>query len=168
MNISEHLPSHFSDTSRVWVYQADRTLFVSEALALEPLLENFVRNWQSHGIPVKGYANLFYGKFIVLMADETATGVSGCSTDSSVRLIKELETIFKVNFLDRTLLAFYLKDKIEQIPLAQLDYAVNNGFVKPDSLFFDNTISNKKELMQRWPAPAASTWLARKFPAVAK
>jgi hypothetical protein len=35
------------------------------------------------------------------MADETATGVSGCSTDSSVRLIKEIEKIFGVNMFDR-------------------------------------------------------------------
>ncbi len=53
---------------------------------------NLSGSWNSHGDPVKGYANLFFGQFIILMADETASMVSGCSTDSSVRLIKAIET----------------------------------------------------------------------------
>jgi len=39
--------------------------------------------------PVKGAAYLFFGQFIILMADERVSGISGCSTDSSVRLIKK-------------------------------------------------------------------------------
>lgn len=76
---------------RVWVYQGNRLFSAQEALQLESLLAEFVGTWQSHGIPVKGYGNLLFGQFIILMADETATGVSGCSTDSSVRLIKKLK-----------------------------------------------------------------------------
>jgi hypothetical protein len=64
---------------------------MSEALQIEEMIDQFSHNWNSHGIPVKATAHLFFGQFVVLMADETATGVSGCSTDSSVRLIKEIE-----------------------------------------------------------------------------
>ena len=86
-------------------------------------LNSFTARWNSHGVPVKGYANLFFGQFIVLMADETATGVSGCSTDSSVRLVKEIESLFKVNLFDRQSLAFIVKDNIQLLPMAQLQYA---------------------------------------------
>ncbi len=75
------LPADFSADSRVWIYQCNRMLTISEALQLEGSLESFVAKWNSHGTPVKGYANLFFGQFLVLMADESATGVSGCSTD---------------------------------------------------------------------------------------
>ena len=90
---------------------------------------NLLAQWKSHGVRVKGAAYLFFGQFIVLMADETATGVSGCSTDSSVRLIKDIEQRFDVNMFDRTTLAFVVKDKIQLLPLAQLQYAVDNGFI---------------------------------------
>ena len=86
-DITQHLPEDFAPNSRVWIYQSDRIFFMQEALEMEPMLQDFVAQWKSHGTPVKGYANLFFGRFIVLMADENATGVSGCSTDSSVRLI---------------------------------------------------------------------------------
>lgn len=120
LNFKEHIPTDFCDSSRVWIYQSSRMFFVNEALQMESMLEDFVNRWQSHGAPVKGYANLFFGQFIVLMADESQTGVSGCSTDSSVHLIKTIEEKFKVQLFDRQNLAFVIKDKIQLLPLSQL------------------------------------------------
>ena len=90
-NVQEQLPSDFSPLSRVWVYQSSRLFTLQEALQIEKMLEDFIGQWTSHGAGVKGYANLFFGQFIVLMADETGVTVGGCSTDSSVRMVKELE-----------------------------------------------------------------------------
>ena len=97
------------------------------------------------------------------MADENATGVSGCSTDSSVRLIKAIEEKFSLNMFDRTMLSFYIKDKVEQIPLSQLNYAVQNGFIKPDTLYFDNTVLTKITLENNWINATKNTWLGEKF-----
>ena len=88
------LNDNFHPLSRVWVYQANRVFSLQEAFDIEDALNEFTQQWQSHGTPVKGAGYLFFGQFIVLMADETATGVSGCSTDSSVRLIKDIEEKF--------------------------------------------------------------------------
>jgi hypothetical protein len=162
-NITEHLPEDFAPTSRVWIYQCNRIFFMQEALDMEPMLQEFVQNWKSHGTPVKGYANLFFGRFIIIMADENATGVSGCSTDSSVHLIKEIEKKFAVNMFDRTMLTFYIKEKVEQIPLTQLNYAITNGFIKPDTLYFDNTVLTKITLENNWINAAKNTWLGGKF-----
>jgi hypothetical protein len=159
----ELIPADFAPDSRVWVYQSNRLFMMSEALHIEDLLNNFVANWQSHGAPVKGYGNLFYGQFIVLMADERATGVSGCSTDSSVRLIKQIEQLFKVNMFDRTTLAFMVKDKVQMLPLAQLQYAINNNFVSPDTVYFNNLVQTKEELESKWLIPVKDSWLAKRI-----
>src|SRR5258705_9284465 len=100
-NYKELIPADFASDSKVWIYQSSRLFSMPEALQIEELLQNFVAGWQSHGVPVKGHGNLLFGQFIVLMADERATGVSGCSTDSSVRLIKTVEQTFQVNMFDR-------------------------------------------------------------------
>ena len=162
-NISEHLPEDFAPNSRVWIYQSDRLFFMQEALEMETMLQQFVTDWKSHGTPVKGYANLFFGRFIILMADENATGVSGCSTDSSVRLIKEIEKKFSVSLFDRQMLTFYIKDKVEILPLSQLNYALENKFVTADTLYFDNTVLTKEALENRWITAASNTWLSQKF-----
>lgn len=157
------LPADFAASSRVWIYQSPRLFFLSEALVIEEMLETFVREWKSHGIPIKGYANLFYGQFIVLMADETATGVSGCSTDGSVRLIKDIEQRFGVPLFDRLILAFRIKDKVQMVPLSQVPYALENGFIGPDTLYFNNLAQTKAELQTRWLIPLKDSWLAARY-----
>lgn len=94
------------------------------------------------------------------MADENATGVSGCSTDSSVRLIKQIENTCNVNLFDRQLLAFIVKDKIELLPLSQLQYAYENEFIKADTVYFNNLVQTKSELVNNWMIPVKESWLA--------
>ncbi len=163
LDFTEHLPKDFNDHSRVWIYQSSRLFFISEALEMEDMLNEFVASWKSHGAEVKGFASLFFGHFIVFMADESATGVSGCSTDSSVRLIKLIEERFKVDLFDRQNLAFIVKDKIQLLPLNQLEYAVENNFINANTLYFNNTVLNKKDLEDKWLIPVKESWLAKRF-----
>ena len=165
MNLSyKHLlPEGFSPESRVWVYQSNRLFTLSEALEIEELLNKFSAEWRSHGAKVNAYANLFFGQFVVLMADKTEAGVSGCSTDSSVRFMKELGDKFKVDFFNRTNLAFVSKDKIQLLPLNQLAYAFENGFVDEDTLFFNNVVQSKAELENNWIIPVKDSWLKSKL-----
>ena len=158
------IPEDFADSSRVWVYQCNRGFFIGEALQIEPMLYDFVESWNSHGTPVKGYANLLFGQFIVLMADETAAGVSGCSTDSSVRLIKQIEETFKVDMFNRQNLAFLVKEKIQTVPFAQLAYAYENGFISNDTIYFNNLVATKKSLLEQWMVPVKDSWLMQRLP----
>lgn len=157
------IPEDFSPSSRVWIYQSNRLFFISEALQIEEMLNNFVATWNTHGTPVKGYANLLFGQFVVLMADETVTGVSGCSTDSSVRVIKQIEELFKVDLFNRQNLAFVVKDKIQTLPMFQLNYAMDNGFITSDTIYFNNLVSNKAALLKNWMVPVKDSWLAAKI-----
>jgi hypothetical protein len=157
------LDGNFHPSSRVWVYQASRLFTMSEALEIESLLNSFATEWKSHGTPVKGAGYLFFGQFVVLLADETASGVSGCSTDSSVRLIKDIEQRFGVNMFDRTTLAFVVKDKVELLPLSQLQYAFNNQFINADTPYFNNLVQTKKELEEDWIIPVKKSWLAQRI-----
>ena len=165
MNFSyKHLlPAEFNDDSRVWIYQSSRLFTLSEALQTEDMLNGLVTNWKSHGTPVKGYANLFFGQFIILMADEAASGVSGCSIDSSVRVIQQIEQQFKLEMFNWQNLAFIVKDKVEIMPRPQFRYAVENGFITPQTLFFNNVIATKKELENNWLIPVSESWLKTKL-----
>ncbi len=165
MNLAfQHLlPEDFSPDSRVWIYQSSRLFSINEALQIEALLEEFTQNWTSHGAGVKGYGNLFFGQFIVLMADETQATVSGCSTDSSVRLIKNIEQLFHVDLFNRNHLAFIVKDKVQLLPLSQLAYAFENNFITPDTLYFNNIVQTKKEWEKSWIVPLKESWLANRL-----
>src|SRR6185436_12570638 len=157
------LDGNFHPDSRVWIYQSNRLFSLNEALETEELLKEFTMQWKSHGTPVKGEAHLFFGQFIVLIADETATGVSGCSTDSSVRMIKDIENRFGVSLFDRTTLAFVVKDKLQLLPMTQLQYAIDNGFVNGNTAYFNNLVQTKDELEKRWIIPLKDSWLAQRI-----
>jgi len=167
LEYSSLLPKDFSNDSRVWIYQSNRLFSMGEALEIEELIKDFTSSWLSHGIPVKGYGSLFFGQFIILMADEEATGVSGCSTDSSVRLMKEIEKRYSVILFERTALAFVVKDKIQLIPFSQLSYALQNQFIHPGTLYFNNIVQTKKEMEDNWIIPAKESWLSKRIPELA-
>jgi hypothetical protein len=157
------LPQDFAPNSRVWVYQSSRLFSMGEALQIEDIINHFTSSWKSHGTPVKGFGTLFFGQFVILLADENSTGVSGCSTDSSVRLVKELETLYKVSMFDRQALAFVKDNKIQLLPLNQLQYAVENSFITPDTLYFNNLVQTKEELESKWIVPVKESWLANRI-----
>jgi hypothetical protein len=163
-NYRDSLPVEFDDFSRVWIYQSSRLFTLQEAFQIEDMLNAFVATWNSHGVRVKGFANLFFGHFIVLMADERSSQVSGCSTDSSVHFIKEIEKRFAVQLFDRQLLAFYIKDKVQVLPLSQLASGISQGLVLPETLYFNNTVLTKKELENKWIIPLKDSWLAGRIP----
>ncbi len=162
-NYQEHIPEDFNNASRIWIYQSNRLFSMAEAFEIEDLLTEFLQSWKSHGDPVKGYANLFFGQFIILMADESATTVGGCSADSSVHLIRAIENKFQVDLLNRQNMAFIVKDKIELLPLNQLAYAFENRFIDGDTLYFNNTVLTKKDLLEKWLLPVKESWLANRI-----
>jgi hypothetical protein len=163
LDFHDHIPPDFADSSRVWIYQSSRLFLISEAFEIEDMLKEFTATWKSHGDEVTGYANLFFGQFILLMADESDTGVSGCSTDSSVRLIKAIEERFNVQLFDRQSLAFIIKERVQLLPMSQLNFALENNFIDGDTLYFNNTVLNKKELFEKWIIPVKDSWLAKKL-----
>lgn len=162
-NWKELIPAGFNDNSRVWIYQSSRLFSLSEALEIEVLLQDFTENWQSHGAKVEGYGNLLFGQFVILMADETMASVSGCSTDGSVRLIKEIEKMTNALLFDRTTLAFILKNKVQLLPMAQLAHAMENGFITAETLYFNNTVLTKQELLNNWITPVKNSWLGKRY-----
>jgi len=160
----QHLiPTDLAPKSKVWIYQSSRVFGIAEALQIEALLEDFIAQWKSHGAPVIGYANLLFGQFIVLIADETNVTVGGCSTDSSVHVIKQIEASYNVNMFDRQNLAFIIKDKVQLLPLAQLNYALTNHFIDGNTLYFNNLVATKADLLTKWIVPAKDSWLSTKL-----
>ncbi len=163
LEYKEHIPENFSDESRVWIYQSSRLLSIDEALHLGNMIEDFTDKWNTHGKANKGFIQLLFGQFLILMVDETSHNISGCSIDSSVHFIKDVEKTFSISLFDRQSLAFVVKDKVQLIPMNQLAYAIANNFIDGDTLFFNNLAATKKELLEKWIVPAKSSWLATKY-----
>jgi hypothetical protein len=162
-DLHQLLPADFHPASRVWIYQSNRPFNEQEVLEINEQLHHFTSQWQAHGDPVKGWGQVLFNQVVVIIADESATMVSGCSTDSSVRIIKSMENQYKVNFFDRLLLGFLVKDKLQLLPMAQLPYALEKGFIDENTIYLNNTVLTKQDLEKSWLTPLKSSWLAKKL-----
>ena len=160
-------PKGFSPESRTWIYQASRSLSTTEQTEIQETLDQFTANWQSHGEAVKGAAMVLPEGFIMLVADHTVCEVSGCSTDSSVRTIRELDARYQLDLFNRQVLAFLVNDAVVRIPLQELPCQVEKGAVQPDTLYFNNMVQTLSDLESGWLIPAEKSWLAKKFRTVA-
>jgi len=157
--LKDLIPADFHDNARVWIYQSSRAFIEKEEKEVNEQLYQFYSQWQAHGASVKGWAKLLFRQFVVIIADETDVMVSGCSTDSSVRVIKSLERQYDVNFFDRMMITFLIKNKAEMLPFTQVQYAIDKGYVNKDTLLFNNVAETKKELMENWLVPLSKSWL---------
>ncbi|MFN8238389.1 MAG: hypothetical protein U0T77_09475 [Chitinophagales bacterium] len=142
------------ETSKVWIYQANRSFTPEEVWDISDILENFVDRWQSHQRDVAGYGSLYYRRFLVLMADESKCDVSGCSIDSSVKLIRELEQAYDINFFDRMKVCYKItSDLVGSFPLQQLNELLEKGKLTEQTIIFNNLVSDKKEFETKWEIP---------------
>jgi hypothetical protein len=158
--IASIIPQDFDDSSRVWIYQSTRPFNEQQELEINEQLLHFISQWNAHGAAVKGWGKLLFGRFVVLVADETQEKVSGCSTDSSVRVIKSIERQYECNLFDRLSITFLVKGKAEVLPMNQVQYALDKGYIQQDTLLFNNLVSSKKEMLEQWLQPLQDSWLA--------
>lgn len=153
----------FSPKSKVWIYQCNRKLSDNEQISANNMIQEFVAKWTSHSSQVKGFGAILLNHFIVLIADETTSSVSGCSTDSSVRLIKEIEKKIDVNLFDRQALAFQISNHIQLINISELNDALAKGIISADTLYFNNLIHHLEDFEINWIIPIGQSWLAKKY-----
>ncbi|SHI43203.1 hypothetical protein SAMN02745146_0859 [Hymenobacter daecheongensis DSM 21074] len=156
------------DAARIWIYQAGRPLTAAEIAAVQPALAQFAEAWTSHGRTLQASAAILHRQFLVIGLNEAVADASGCSIDASVRFVQQVEQQLGVELLEKSRLAFLVGGEVRLLGRQELRQAVADGTLTPETLYFDNTIAQRGQLQQAWPAPAATTWLAKYFAAEAK
>jgi hypothetical protein len=150
--------------ARVWIFQSNRPFSAEELKSAERKLRAFTDVWAVHGEPLNASFKIAFNQFIILAADETHHDASGCSIDSSVRELKELEQDLGVDLFDRNLVAFKSGDGISLVPVMELKEKFSNGTLNGGTFTFNNLVGTKSGLEKDWIVPAGSTWLKRYIP----
>ena len=151
-------------TARVWIFQSKRPFTAEEEQFMQTRLKSFAAEWRVHGTPLNTSFLIAHRQFIVLGVDETQQMASGCSIDSSVRALKDLEQSFGLSLFERDQVAFKTGDGVLTIPMAKLKENFANGILNEDTLTFYNLVDTKAQLDTEWLVPAKETWLKRYLP----
>ena len=136
----------FSLSSRVWVYASNRALNSTESTFVQDEINEFVKQWATHGKELVAKGAVLFDRFIILAVDEQKVGASGCSIDSSVHFVKALGKELEVNFFDRLNLYIIKDQEIKQIHISEMaNFAEWN--------LFDPMIANLEQLVNSWIVP---------------
>ncbi len=151
-------------SSRIWIYQANRNLSTLEEIDLSSALTDFCDQWKTHGQSMRSSFVIAHQQFVVLATDEDYQLPSGCSIDSSVRVLKDWQSRNGIDFFDRSQIAFKTGDRVHTHTLSSIKEQIAKGEVNEHSITFDNLVPSKGDWATRWEIPLEKSWLAKYLP----
>jgi uncharacterized protein YqfB (UPF0267 family) len=148
----------FSPQSKVWIYQSNRQFTAIEAKAIQQKLDAFTAQWTAHGHQLKAKAEMPYNFFIVLTVDQDTASATGCSIDSSVRLIKEIEQTYGVDLFDRFNMAYKINDEVHVVTKEDFETLISIKKINPQTIVFNNLVQTLAEFEQKWEVELENSW----------
>ena len=149
------------NNSRVWIYQADREFTNSELAVIATKAEEFINSWTRHGDNLKGSFTIKYNQFLVLAVDESFNSVSGCSIDSSVRFVQELENELQLDLMNKMNITFKNDEHINLVKLSDFQKFAKEKKITAETIVFNNMVNTKEDFENNWEVPAEKSWHKR-------
>jgi hypothetical protein len=159
----EELPGE----SRVWIYTGTRTFTQAEEKSVTELLESFCTKWAAHGNPLRTSFKIEQSQFIVMALDEDFANPSGCSIDSSVGILRQIQASTGIDFLNRSVIPFVINNQVELVPLSNLKARFGSGELKSDTLTYHTLAATKGEWETNKTIRAEKSWMAKYLPKTA-
>lgn len=147
--------------SRVWVFQANRTLSEDEIDFIASNLKLFLPSWAAHGKSLFASYELRYERFLIIYLDEKQAGATGCSIDKLMNLVAAFEEKLQLFFRDRMQVVYRSETGLHDANLNDLPDLVKEGTVDESTIVFNNLVENKKALLESWETPIANSWHSR-------
>lgn len=151
------------EEARVWIYQANRPFTTDELNELKPQMDNFLQQWTAHGKDLKAGVEYPYNRFIVIGLDQTTAGATGCSIDASVRFIQSIEKSFRIDLMDKMNVTFKNGQYVAHKELSDFKKMAKSKSVSPNTIVFNNLVTNVGEYREHWEVPASESWHSRFF-----
>lgn len=149
---------NFSPQSKVWIYQSSRQFTSTEVEEIQKQLDEFTAQWTAHGHQLKAKAEIPYGFFIVLIVDQELATSTGCSIDSSVRVIKKIEQSYNVDLFNRFNMAYKLGEEIHVISKEDFETLITIKKITPQTTVFNNLVETLEDYQNKWEVALADSW----------
>ena len=148
-------------TSRIWIYQCNRSFSESELEEISNKLTAFLEGWTAHGADLQSGFEIKYKRFIVIALDQNMNTATGCSIDASVKFIQELETAYKVDLMDKMNVSYKQGEYIAHKTLTDFKKMAKEKAVSKNTIVFNNLVNTKAEYLEFWEVPASESWHSR-------
>lgn len=156
------LLQEMSDNARLWIFQAEKPLNITEVELVQNHLDTFLVGWTSHNRALKASGIVVFDRFVIIALDESQSSqASGCSIDAMTHQIQAISASMSVNLLDRSTFYFLIENEIVGYPMNEVSSVYQDGLINARSLVFNNLIKNKGELTDKWIVPLEKSWHKR-------
>ena len=149
--------------SRIWIYQSNRKFTDDEITEIEQAIKEFVSNWSAHGTSLEASYLIKYNRFIIFAVNQEVQAATGCSIDSSVQFIQNLESKYQVDLLDKMNVTFKNGEFIAHKTLLEFKKMAKDKAVSGSTIVFNNLINTIQEFNESWEIPAEESWHSRFF-----
>lgn len=149
------------ETSRIWIYQANRSFTETELDEIASKLDSFIQQWTAHGSDLHAGYELKYKRFIVLSLNQNLNTATGCSIDASVHFIQQLEKEYNIDLMDKMNVSYKQGDFIAYKTLLDFKKMAKQKAVSKNTIVFNNLVTNKAEYLDNWEVPASESWHSR-------
>ncbi|MBD3861889.1 ABC transporter ATPase [Olleya marilimosa] len=146
------------ETSRVWIYQSNRSFSDTELEEIKSKLDIFIESWTAHGSDLKAGYDIRYKRFIILALDQEINKATGCSIDASVTFIQQLEKLYNVDLLDKMNVSYKQGEFVAHKTLTDFRKMAKQKAVSKNTIVFNNLVTNIEELNESWEVPASESW----------
>ena len=149
------------ETSRVWIYQANRSFTDSELDEVSTKLKVFIESWTAHGSDLQSGYEIRYKRFIVIALNQNLNIATGCSIDASVHFIQQLEKDYQVDLMDKMNVSYKQGAFIAYKSLIDFKKMAKQRAISKNTIVFNNLVANKAEYLENWEVPACESWHSR-------
>jgi len=150
--------------ARIWTYTSNRRLDKSELEILSSKLFAFCKQWNTHGALMPTSFEIRFDQVIILAVDESQLGASGCSIDSSVRVLRDIENELDIDLLNQGKVSFIKSEgDLEVNPILGIKSKVTEGILQAETIVLNPVVNNKADLENNWKIKAKESWLGKFF-----
>ena len=150
------------DSSRVWVFGADRGLDDGATDLLLREVDRFLAQWHAHGAPLTTARDWSDRRFLTVAVDQSTAGASGCSIDGLYRSLKSLEPRLGASLVTSGLV-FYRdgKGRVQSVDRDRFTALGAERKITPRTRVFDPTVTSLGEWRARFELNAEDSWHAK-------
>jgi hypothetical protein len=147
---------------RIWVYNAQRAVQTAEMEVLAPEMMNFIQNWKAHGKDLEASFEWLHQQILILKVNEDTQLATGCSIDSWMAFLQQIDVAYKFDFFKRDRIAIEQEGKLTMYAMNEIPAAWESGEISENALLLDHTISKLSDF-DFYKKPILDSWIGRRL-----
>lgn len=144
---------------KLWIFQSNRYLINLELIEIKKKINDFLKTWHSHQHIIQSNIEIIEDRFIKICANrQNKFSINGCAIDKLVKIIKQIDNVYKLELLNRMLVSYKKNNSIFTIHFFKLKEKIKNNYLNANDLIYDLSVINEEEFNKKFLQPIKISW----------